>query len=329
MNKLLFYTVLVLLIFLVCCDDLQQKSTYEPLWEEVGTLDTVNVYSFVIDPFDNLYIGSVYGLYKSSDHGKTWNRLTITVPDSDQDFHALAIDRDGFLLAGDYWYLLRSTDQGLTWTDLYASDRMSSYISVIEVSGDTIFVAQNRGHWSRSNNNGMTWTQLGISDGMRGVIWTNDGRLLAGTRFGGGIHRSSDNGDTWQQVRNWGGIWSMAKTSSEYILAGTDDEGILRTTDNGDTWSSIGPETNLIYDIQVLSDSCILTTGESGRIYLSPNEGESWFDKTGNLGEKSIWGIALDSQGYVYLAAHNTSTIPSFRVVTSIYRAKTHRLLSR
>ncbi len=318
----------IAILFFVGCDNwTNNEKSGQALWEKMGQIDSAGAASFIIDPSDNFYVGSFDGLYKSTDYGKTWNKLTITVPDSDQDFRAVAIDKNGNLLAGDNWYLLRTTDQGQTWSILYSSDRLSSYIGTIGVNGDTLFVAQNRGLWSRSTDNGLTWSQTEhSSDGIHGMVWANDGRILAGTHYGGGIHRSADNGATWQGLRS-GVNWSMAKTSNGHIFAGTEGEGVLRSTDIGDTWESTGPDTPSIFTLAVTPDNHILATGESGNVYFSTDAGQTWIDKSDNLQHESVWGMGIDSHGYVYIVTDIQDLRPYAERVTRIYRARLDRLI--
>jgi hypothetical protein len=168
-------------------------------WEVVGDFDGVSVSSIVIDPNDSkvLYLGTGEsftaflnyrestglgnGMYKSTDSGNTWSKITST---------------------SNFYYI----------NDILVRNEAGTSVLYVAVGSGfyrgSTFVQEGL---YRSKNQGITWEQVlptipGTAQGycISDLELTKDNRILAGTmrnihNEGGGIILISDDGETWNQ----------------------------------------------------------------------------------------------------------------------------------
>lgn len=180
--------------------------------------------SIVEDPSGKLYIGTPFGVFKSSDQGTTVQQIGQSLPTA-TTYSALALDpsNPGVIYVGTRgpWYydsilvssvpagyvgkgLYRSTDAGSTW-QLLGSTYLPAGLNINSVvvnpsDRNMIYIATSQGIY-KSIDSGNSW--ISINNGLLNrSVWTlilnptNPSQLFAGT-WGGGLFVTSDGGGTW------------------------------------------------------------------------------------------------------------------------------------
>jgi hypothetical protein len=224
-------------------------------------LDANDVYALAVPPDypgnPLLLAGTDQGLWKSTDHGASWQPMGVTWSGNDRVVRAIGIDAGGDLFAATNAYAYYSSDHGGSWrasslpglgdvwclaiSPNYAADGMV----VIGRSNDShsgILVSVNRGR---------SWTEqrdgFPVKTGVRSVAFSpgfaEDGTMFAGlSGESGGLNKSTDRGGTWDAVDM--GIEANVEAvavSPHYpadptVCAGTAGFGVWCSTDHGDHW---------------------------------------------------------------------------------------------
>jgi photosystem II stability/assembly factor-like uncharacterized protein len=170
-------------------------------WAEVRPegLPSLDLHGFAVDPRDSrtLYAAVAgQGLYRSDDGGQ---RFELVSSDVGGAVMALAVTRDGRILAGDMQQgLLASDDRGKTWRPVAQATVMGLAINpadpnTIVAAGPGILL---------SADNGSKWSQvLALEQGAGPIAWSpSDPDLGYAVGFDRVLYRTSDRGQSWQPV---------------------------------------------------------------------------------------------------------------------------------
>ncbi|MGH7232410.1 MAG: WD40/YVTN/BNR-like repeat-containing protein [Nitrospiraceae bacterium] len=117
-----------------------------------------------VDPHapDTVYIGTLSGLYKSTDAGQTWTRIGQTLPD--QMIITLLLDREmpGALYVAGREGVYRSEDGGTSWNAMNTGLATLNVRSLAQspIDPKTWYVGTNGSGLYRSRNRGETWESL-------------------------------------------------------------------------------------------------------------------------------------------------------------------------
>lgn len=282
------------------------------------TIADVDVFSFIVDPSDSniLYIGTRSGIYKSTDHGRTWEWNNQGLIDSDIFALKVSSADHNYVYAGTKCGtgMFRSTDGGASWN--WINYKLGNqYIMDIEVMPDNpeeIFITTNMGIY-HSTNAGASWNQIknnhfgygeghthlhGMAIDMKNpdVIYVGGG----GDEYapsGSGMFKSEDGGGTWRKI-NDGFVADVHVSSveidpfdSNVIYVGTQGPtelhspsgpgaGIFKSIDAGETWTQINNGLNPLEVSWIAinpADSQIVYAGtDTDGMYKSTNGGEAW-----------------------------------------------------
>lgn len=247
-------------------------------WSHMGLDDTQSIGRVVIDPTnpDVLYVAALghlwgpnpeRGLFKTSDGGKTWNKVLFINddtgvsdvaidPQSPTTLYAAAYERRrtvwGFNGGGPGSGIYKSTDGGATWnkltTDLPAGDSGRIGIAVYRKNPNIVYaLIQNaEGGVFRSEDKGLTWKKMSSEDPRPSYFSqiridpNNDLRIWMG---GVNLYYSEDGGKTFNQQRardvhsDFHGIW-IDPENSNFMLVGCDG-GIYESRDGGANWDHL------------------------------------------------------------------------------------------
>jgi photosystem II stability/assembly factor-like uncharacterized protein len=194
-----------------------------------------------------LVAGTIGGVYRSLDRGRTWERLT---PDGHPDLRnvgSVAVDPvDPMTIYAGTWHLpWKSTDGGRSWYPISAgmiddSDVMT--LTVDRSNTQNVFATACSGVY-RSTDGAAKWTKVrGIpssSRRTRAFAQSPDDQsvLLAGTVEG--LWMTEDGGLTWRlSTQKELVVNSIVALPGGVVLLGTDGAGVVRSSDGGRSWAA-------------------------------------------------------------------------------------------
>ncbi len=122
-------------------------------------------------------------LYRSSNGGATWQRITNGIPTGRFSVYASQSYRNSVFMCGYSLGLLKSTDNGLTWTPVSTPQSYSGY--GFATYRNTLFYAS--GGVIATTNEGATWTDCGSIPAGLGLttIWVHGDYLFWGSIYRG------------------------------------------------------------------------------------------------------------------------------------------------
>ncbi len=265
-------------------------------------LTNVNIRSVVVDPLNNLFVGSNNGIFKSEDLGQTWTRAENGV--TNNNIEGMIMANDTLLIAftnGSGLYY--SSDSGASWNEPDSGLPNSFIRSVASSPNGSLFAGSTNGEMFRSIDGGINWVKLNTSFPIAevDVIGANaQGHIFAGL-LDIGLYRSQDNGDNWIFTADgFPAIFRPRKfiffSDSSIWMSG--NFGIMRSLDNGDSWESLHPfigANDLLMDL----DGTIFA-GTFGGVSQLKEANETWENVSDGLDHLIIESLALSSENILF-----------------------------
>ncbi|MCP9770415.1 exo-alpha-sialidase [Lacihabitans sp. LS3-19] len=259
------------------------------------TTTTIMYVSTGLNNYDSSYPGS--GIYKSTDGGQTFSRLTSTIPNgvvgttgyAMQYIDKLAISPNGNFWAMTWRGLYMSTDAGVSWNLKFSVD----FGFDLEIGSDgTVYFAN--GSYSgnsrmyRSNDvNGNNWTEISPSIlgsftffALGNISSQSSQEIIAASGTGYNLtffKKSINGGNTWTDIGTDGLNFNFYQKGSIVIHVHPDNQNtyyfsgngtLFKTSNSGTTWNNTNL-TSLVTDICLQSgdDKIAVSTKFSGLKY--------------------------------------------------------------
>jgi photosystem II stability/assembly factor-like uncharacterized protein len=213
------------------------STTAEP---KAGLPDTPDYHSLMVSPSDprTLLLGTHYGVFRSSDGGRTWRSDTL----GGQDAMNLVRPAGKTLWVAGHMVLAKSRDGGRTWSDVrppglpgldvhgFAVDPRRPRTLYAAIAGTGLYRSTDGG-----NSFGLVSKDVGPA--VMALAVTPDGRILAGD-MREGLMVSRDGGRAWRlSLRAQLMGLSLNPADPRRILAA--GPGILLSTNGGATWKRV------------------------------------------------------------------------------------------
>ena len=185
-------------------------------WERIG-LQNVIVVSFTYH-HSYLFAGTVQGVYRTKNEGAIWNYVN-------NGLNSLRVDAletvDTLVYAGTGYGVYRTTDNGDNWSPFGLADTLVS--SLLNVD-NTLYASTPFGIYMLSNND-PKWVQVGLPDTFVYKLEANQSMIFAGTTYG--VYASEIDGSRWVSINDGldFNITTLA-INDNYLFAGTWGEGV-------------------------------------------------------------------------------------------------------
>ncbi|MDA7717064.1 glycosyl hydrolase, partial [bacterium] len=250
-------------------------------WVQAGLSKTRHIPRIAVHPTnpDIVYaaaLGNIYkstqdrGVYKSTDGGKTWNKILFANKDAGAVDLILDPNNPRILYAstwnarrtpyslssgGDGSALWKSADSGKTWSEISKNKGFAK--DTLGIMGITVSPANSERVWAivenkekggvyRSDDGGETWNQLNSSRSLRQRAWYYS-RIYADPQdidvvyvVNVSYHKSKDGGKNFSSYNAPHGdhhdLWIAPENPKRMIIG--DDGGAQTTYDGGETWST-------------------------------------------------------------------------------------------
>jgi len=171
-------------------DEIYRSSDDGISWRmTTDSLQNINVQSIQVLDNKIIFAGGTTGLFRSLDHGWSWNKINNTV--SATPIMSMHYNRStNRLLVATTKGLYVSSDRGDTFSPIDTTIVSQNWALI---SNCDVFVISSSGNDVRlSNDAGKIWTQIASGLGNRDIknfLWTSDGNLFAGTS--GGVYQTA------------------------------------------------------------------------------------------------------------------------------------------
>jgi photosystem II stability/assembly factor-like uncharacterized protein len=316
-KTLLFLKILALSTILSACDDdkIQDISNQndETFWK-LTSFDSTHITVLAPHPIGSIFAANVgfdSGIFRSTDNGDTWARLTAGL--KNEYVQALAIKPDGVIFAatynGQYSRIITSTNNGNTWAEQTLPRTLNIEDIAVNSSGHVFIVSTESDETSagiyRSTDNGQNcqnWTQIHLPTiSAIDLEITSEENIYAATSRG--VFRSTDDGDTWLKLNTGLAdtiVWGITSDTFGTLY-------VFRSIDEGFTWTQTSlvkpcidvvitnPDGNLFAGVGFYN--CIQPEG----IYFSTDKGETWAQLNEGLTDKYVTSFAFSPNGYMFV----------------------------
>ncbi len=194
--------------------------------------------------------------------------------------------------------ILHSSDGGNTWvTQLEYNSKIWTDVFFTDIN--TGIVVGKGGTILRTTDGGTNWisqdigisnlTSMSFADANNGLIVGDAGTILR--TIDGGINWIQQNSGTSGSLRS---VCYVNENFAVIVSAGEFSPGdgiILRTTDGGTTWSSQEVDMDP-YSVSFADEDNGIVVGDNGKILLTTNGGEEWFQQISNT-TKPLLGVSF------------------------------------
>ncbi len=240
--------------------------------------------SIIANPADTVYLGTYYGLIKSTDGGSNWLDLTDRI-DAASIENSMSEDSLGnIFVASDRGHgIYRSTDDGETWTPVGSGHPSVVTAVLVDRNDDTLYCGDEQiGGVYKSTDHGETWHlssqglptetmgSLTIYQEIHHLSQGGNNRIYAG--LWSEIYYSDDQGATWTAAADLpvrDDITTIVAGTGANVYVGTNNNGVFKSTDGGATWVQ---KNNGLPANPSISKQGIIFDHSAGYIYLSINE---------------------------------------------------------
>ncbi len=264
-------------------------------WKQLDGMRGKSVYALAVWPGDDrvMAAGTDEGVWRTTDAGASWERVSSPGNDGMQTIVSLALDpKDpGVIYAGTPHLPWKTTDGGKNWRSIHDGMIDDSDVFTIRVDAsqpDRIYASACSGIYC-SRNAGGEWTKLqgipGTDRRTHAIVQDpqHPQTLYAGTTVG--IWKTTDGGATWvkKSTHDINGL-VVDPLDGRILYLATEAGGIYKSTDGGETYRVVnqGFVNRNITGFAAPSGgrkTMLATTaydGEFGGLFRSDDEGGSW-----------------------------------------------------
>jgi photosystem II stability/assembly factor-like uncharacterized protein len=294
-------------------------------WSKLAAMRGKSVRALELAPSDSkiLVAGALDGVWRSTDRGDSWQRISPAGHADIKNIESIAIDpRDANVIYAGTWHLpWKTADGGASWKNIkngVIDDSDVFSIIIDHANPATVFASACSGIY-RSETSGDLFRKItGIPSTARRtrVLMqdpVNPSVVYAGTTEG--LWKSTDNGKTYTMVTPGKYIVNdvmIDPRNPQRILVATDRSGVIASEDGMRTFkaSNAGFSHRQVYSIAVdRNDANTVYVGmindkEWGGVFVSHNTGSSWSQLSEGLGGRDVFDITQAKSGALVAATN-------------------------
>lgn len=292
-------------------------------WREPAALRGKSIQALALADSDPriLIAGALDGLYRSTDRGESWERISPAAHPDLRNFESVAVDpRDPKIIYAGTWHLpWKTTDGGATWSSIkqgVIDDSDVFSITLDHANPQAIFAGTCSGIYE-SENGGLLFHKIqGIPDTARRTrILKQDPKdpqtVYAGTTEG--LFKTTDGGKTFQRITPTDFILNdilLDPRDPRRILIATDRGGVFASDDAGATFHPANDgfsQRQITSVVEAPGDPSDLYAGvlndkEFGGVFRAHNG--AWSQMSAGLGGLDVFDLALSPRGQLVAATN-------------------------
>ena len=288
-------------------------------WASQPELSGQSVLSLTMAPSDHrvFVAGTLLGVYRSTDSGASWKRISEEGSQELHEIESLAIDPlDPQIIYAGTWHLpWKTVDGGEHWTNIKQGviDDSDVFSIIVDPKDPLVVYASACSGIYKSENGGEKFAKVqGIpSTARRTRVLMQDPQQLnvvyAGTTEG--LFKTEDAGKSWTRTTGPEVIVNdvyVDPTQSNHLVVATDRGGVLVSEDGGTTFlpANEGFSARQITSYQQDARHGVIYVGvvngkEWGGVFSSDNGGLSWVQRSGGLGGRDVFSLGQASDGTI------------------------------
>jgi photosystem II stability/assembly factor-like uncharacterized protein len=238
-------------------------------WSEPAGLRGKSIQALALADSDSriLVAGALDGLYRSSDRGESWARISPAGHSDLKNFESVAIDpRDPKIIYAGTWHLpWKTTDGGTSWSNIKQGliDDSDVFSIILDRANPQIVFAS----------------------------------------ACSGIYKSENGGQSFRKVQGIPGTARRTRVlqqdpgNSNTVYAGT-TEGLWKTTDGGTVFKLISPPNFILNDVMVdpRDSRRVLIATDRGGVFASDDAGVSFHASNDGFSLRQITAVVADAK---------------------------------
>ena len=287
-------------------------------WKAVPALRGQSIRSLAQAPSnaDVIVAGSLQGVYRSRDHGVTWDLISPPGSKEIHEVESLAIDprKPEVIYAGTWHLPWKTTDDGAHWHNIKQGviDDSDVFSIILDPERSSIVYASACSGIYKSENGGEVFHKIqGIpATARRTRVLMQDTRhrevVYAGTTEG--LYRTRDAGREWQRLTGADVIVNDIYLDPEHagrILLATDRGGVLVSGDDGVTFAQSNQGFSARKVEALVADgrdprrilAGVVNDKSYGGVFLTTDSGESWGQIAAGLDGRDVFTLAQAKDG--------------------------------
>jgi len=276
-------------------------------------IDGESVRALAVTPArpDTWVVGAIGGVFRTTDGGAHWERITPAEHPDLRNVESLALDPDhpGVIYAGTWHLAWKTLDGGGHWRPVSRGmiDDSDVFTLTLDVrSPERLFATACTGIYA-SRDAGASWAKVhGIpSSSRRTRSFAQDPSepdvLYAGTTEG--LWSTRGGGGGWVRLTRKQLIVNAVLVLGSTLLLGTEGEGVLRSEDGGRSWvtSNRGFSARHVQRLAFHPSGLLLASLQAGRyeggVLVHEGAGSGWRSWGPGLGGRSVLALAPDGEG--------------------------------